>query len=121
MIVLSFIFIYAQSSVHRVQPIVTDGSNVTNSVIVQTEQISRQEIALLKRMAFTFVMFISGWSPIFVVFVMTAFIFVHPIIYQSSIVVSQLSVLSVIINIFKCNHELRQYLWGKMQCCKYFT
>lgn len=57
-----------------------------------------------------FSMFIGGWSPVFIILLISGSIYINPIIYQISILLCEISVLSTIINLYLCNHELKQYL-----------
>ena len=109
------IFIYARSSARRVQPQTIN--TLTNVPNIQQAKISRREFSLLVQMIFMFSMFIGGWSPCYFITVINAFIIINPIIYQCSVLLCEISLLSIIINLFMSNRELRQYLLNKIRLC----
>jgi hypothetical protein len=109
------IFLYVRNSTRRVQPQLPSTS--TNGNNIQNARISPREIALLKKMLFTFSMFIGGWSPVYFITVITWQSYAAGIVYQCSILLCITSVLSIIINLFTSNHELRQYLFNKIRRC----
>ena len=92
------IFLYVRASTRRVQPQAV--SRLANTSNAQQPKITRREISLLRQMIFTFFMFIGGWSPAYFITVINQFIYVHPVLYQSAILLCIISVLSVIINLF---------------------
>ena len=102
-----WIFIYVRRSSLRVQP--------KNNINHQQLRISRRDIFLLKQMIFMFTMFIIGWIPIVSVYIIIALIDVEPVIIILTAYLSQLCVLGIIINLFLCNHELREYLMNKIR------
>jgi hypothetical protein len=109
------IFIYARSSTRRVQPQIIN--SLTNAPNIQQTKISRREISLLRQMIFMFSMFIGGWSPSYFITVINDFIIINPIIYQCAVLLCEISLLSIIINLFMNNRELRQYLLNKIRLC----
>lgn len=66
-------------------------------------------------MIFNFTMLIGGWSPVFLVTVINTIGCVHPLVYHITILICQLSVLAVVLNLFKCNPPLTEYLSEKFQ------
>ena len=91
---------------------------MTNSVTVQSQKISRREIALIKQMAYMFLVFIIGWSPIYITTVVGLFTLVDSIVYHLTVVLCEASVLTIVFNLFKINRDLRQYLWDKIRFCR---
>jgi len=57
-----------------------------------------------------FCAFIGGWTPVYSIVIISEYITVNQLIFHYSVVVGELAVLAIIINLFKCNHEIRQYL-----------
>ncbi|UJR16769.1 hypothetical protein I4U23_003669 [Adineta vaga] len=112
------IFIYIRSSTQRVQPAyavtqITNGNNFQQ----QHPLISRREIAFLRQMIFMFIMFIGGWGPTYFMLFIPQFISVQRILRESLVLLCELSLLSLIINLFICNRELRQHLFNKIRFC----
>lgn len=108
-----FIFIHVRDFARRVQP-------QTLNVAVNNQQqlrINRREISLLKQMIFLFLTFILGWSPMYLILVINQFIYVRRIIYESMVFICQISLLSLIMNLFIYNYKLRQYLINKIRLC----
>ncbi|CAF1386008.1 unnamed protein product [Adineta steineri] len=135
----ALIFLHVRSSTRRVQPHTM--STTTNGVMMnQKTRVGRREIALLRHMIFIFSIFLIGWSPIYLVNVINQFITVTTIPYGrwspiylvnvinqfitvatipngSSILLCEVALISLIINLFMCNHQLRQYLSNKIRVC----
>ena len=109
------IFIHIRSSANRIQ------RQASNTLIStgnsQHSKISRREVTLVKQMTFMFVMLIVGWSPIFIVTVLSSYFVVGLLIYHTAYVFCELSILNLILTLFRINHDLRQYLLGKIRCC----
>jgi len=110
------IFRHVRSSARRVQPAhsVITATNGNNN---QQQKISGREIALLRQIIFMFTMFIAGWSPTYFLIAIAEVMQVNLIVYECMIVLCEISVLSLIINLFICNHELRNYLFNKIRVC----
>ncbi|UJR16767.1 hypothetical protein I4U23_003667 [Adineta vaga] len=115
------IFIYIRSSTQRVQPAYTV-TRITNGNNFQQQQqqqqhplISRREIAFLRQMIFMFIMFIGGWGPTYFMLFISQFISIRLIVRESLVLLCELSLLSLIINLFICNRELRQHLFNKIR------
>ena len=109
----ALIFTYVRSSTNRIQPQVSN--TMTNSVTVHHSKISRREIALVKQMTYMFVVLTLGWSPIYVITVIISYTPVDLFIYHLAYVLCQISVISIVLNLFKINGDLRQYLWNKIR------
>ncbi|CAF0849598.1 unnamed protein product [Adineta steineri] len=112
------IFIHVRSSSRRINPHTTDTSINTIAQGEKQERqqlVSRRELALLRQMTFTFVVFITGWFPIFAVIIISYFINIDSTISAAFAMLSQLCILSIIINLFIYNHELKEYLLNKIQ------
>ncbi|UJR19681.1 hypothetical protein I4U23_022815 [Adineta vaga] len=102
----SFIFINVRSSTRRVHA-ETTATSVTN----KSRQHNTRDVRLLKHMLFIFVVFISGWSPFFIL----STISINAPEWINSLL-QMLPVFSLLINIvdlFLYNHDLRQYLKGR--------
>lgn len=115
------IFIYVHSSTRRVQPhmlsSLTNGhnNNNNNNSNQQPTRINRREIALLKQIIFMFSIFIVGWSPMYIMIFIDQIAYIDRILYESMVLLCEISLLSLIINLFLCNHELRKYLLNKIR------
>ena len=109
------IFVYVRSSSNRVLP--HNSNTVSNPVSVQNPRISRREIALVKQMAYMFLVFVIGWSPIYIITVVGLFASVNTLAYHLAVVLCEASVLTIVFNLFKINRDLRQYLWDKVRFC----
>jgi hypothetical protein len=110
------IFRHVRSSARRVQP-AQSVITATTGNINQQQRISGREIALLRQMIFMFTIFIVGWSPNFFFLVIRQVMHVNTILYNSMVSLCEASVLSLLINLFICNHELRKYLFNKIRVC----
>ncbi len=109
------IFKHVRASTRRVQPqTISTNININNN---QQARISRREILLLRHMIFMFSMFIGGWSPIFFLTVINELTYVNQSIYQSCILLCEISALSIILNLYMRNHQLRQYILNNIRHC----
>jgi hypothetical protein len=108
------IFSYVRSFSRRVQ---IQAVNIPATVINNTQQpiITRQEILLLRQMIFTFFIFIIGWTPVYLTLIISHFIYIDPNITSITAIISQLCILSIIINLFINNYELKQYLRNRIR------
>ena len=109
------VFAYLRASTRRLQP--QKNSIFTNKTIAQRRKITRRELLLLRQMIFNFTMLIGGWCPIFLVTVIHSVRCVHPSIYHTAVLICQLSVMAVVLNLFKCNPPLTEYLSKQIQTC----
>ncbi|CAF1288683.1 unnamed protein product [Adineta ricciae] len=115
------IFIHVRSSSCRVRPAWTASTiiNVNNTQQQQQRKasISRREISLLRQMIFMFTMFIGGWTPIYFMLYLSQIIYISGIIQLFATILCEFALLSLIINLFICNRELREYLMNKLRFC----
>jgi hypothetical protein len=109
------IFIHVRNSTRRVQPQTI--STIENGNNNQQPKISRREMLLLRQMIFMFSMFIGGWTPVYLILIITQYIYLDPLIFRYSVVFGELAVLAIIINLFLYNHELKEYLITKVRQC----
>jgi ABC-type polysaccharide/polyol phosphate export permease len=101
------IFKYVRSSTNRVQSSTAIRKNN------QHQAINRRDLHLLRHMINMFCIFVGGWSP---VYLYTIIISQNPnyIILLICEILAELSLLSIIMNLFLYNHELRGYLLQKI-------
>lgn len=117
----SLIFVHVRSSTRRVQPQIR--SAWTNRVTAQQEErqhipkLTRREISLLRQMIFMFMMFIGGWSPVFIVNIFLQLKKIHTIITALTILFSELCVFGITTNLFIHNYQLKDFLLNKIQFC----
>ncbi|CAF0736475.1 unnamed protein product [Adineta steineri] len=114
MVLYVLIFLHARSSSRRVHA-QTLSMTTSNNVNIQQGSISRRDISLLRQMFFIFSMFIGGWAPAYLSLLISNYIYVDPIIPEIMTIIAELCILSITINLFICNHELRQYLKNKIR------
>lgn len=110
------IFMRARRSSRRLQPQDTNEHAVTNTSSRQQQQrqqpkISRRDISLLKNMLFIFAMFIVGWTPIFLLNIISFLNSVNFVVVMSCVYLSAACTLGIIVHLFLCNHEIRNYLF----------
>jgi hypothetical protein len=103
------IFIHVYTSSHRIQPVARSAA-ATGDNDQQRPRINRRDIHLLQHMILMFLSFIIGWSPIYLVSVLSYMISFSPLTFRLLSFLSQISVCFVIIDLFLYNHELRRYL-----------
>ncbi|CAF4065174.1 unnamed protein product [Adineta steineri] len=108
------IFLYVRSSTRRIQPrtmtVFTTGS------INRQPTISRRDIALMKQMIYMFTMFIGGWTPPYLLLVIDTFpVGTTFVVFYVLVIWAELVLLGIIINLFKCNHDLREYLLNQFR------
>ena len=103
------IFQYARLSAHRVQPTRVVPNNNNN----RHQTLTRRDIYLLRHVILMFIVFIGGWSPIYI----------YPLVvvpnYRSIVpwiifIVANISLLYDIVNLFLYNHPLRKYVLQKI-------
>ena len=111
----ALIFVYVRSSTNRIQR--QASNSLTGPGSSQHSKISRREITLVKQMTYMFVILIVGGSPIFFVTALSSYFAVGLLIYHTSYILCELSILNMILTLFRINHDLRQYLWNKIRCC----
>ncbi len=107
------IFVHVRSSSRRVRPQAVP--SVTNISNTQEPRISRREISLLRQMIFMFSMFVGGWTPVYLTVLTFYFIPFNLMAFQLTTVVAELCLLFITMNLFVCNHELREYCKNKIR------
>ncbi|UJR14415.1 hypothetical protein I4U23_001412 [Adineta vaga] len=102
------IFAHVRASTRRIQP-QTSVSNATTGNQNRQPKINRREIALLKQMIFMCTIFIISWTPTFsiVIFVHLGYPYLN--IFYCLVVWGEFIIVFIILNLFKCNHELVEY------------
>ena len=109
----SIIFFSVRSSTRRVHGLATMTTAATSSM----HQQHTRDMYLLKHIVFMFIVFVSGWAPVYITGV------VNPSMNQSAwyaLLLRLLPVFSSLINIadlFFYNRELRQYLKEQLVKC----
>ncbi|CAF1363246.1 unnamed protein product [Adineta steineri] len=107
------IFLYVRSSTRRIQP---QTMNVfTTGSINRQPIISRRDIALMKQMIYMFTMFIGGWTPPYLILIIVTLSGNTTVVFYALVVWAELIVLGININLFKCNHDLREYLLNQFR------
>ncbi len=107
------IFTYVRSSSRRVRP--QTKTAVTNMINTQEPRISRREISLLRQMIFMFSMFVGGWTPVYLTVLIFYFDAYNLMIFYLATVLAELCLLCITMNLFVCNHELREYSKNKIR------
>ena len=93
------LFEYIRQSSRRIQPAISSTRVISNN----------RDIRLLKHMVIIFVIFLSGWSPIYILVCIDFNSEISPIIYRFLSILPALSLLCDIIDLFLFNHQLRSY------------
>ncbi|CAF3676670.1 unnamed protein product [Adineta steineri] len=104
------IFKYARSSTNRVQTSLEGAKNNAH----QRQHLSRRDLHLLRHMIVMFCIFVVGLSPIYLYSSIVVQFAFSSVIVSMFIILSLLSVLVVISNLFLYNHELRRYYREKI-------
>ncbi|CAF1201801.1 unnamed protein product [Adineta steineri] len=104
------IFKYVRSSTNRIQTSLEDAKNNAH----QRQHLSRRDLHLLRHMIVMFCIFVAGWSPAYLYTVFTNLPSFTSIIVSMFILLSELSLLAVISDLFLYNHELRRYFREKI-------
>jgi magnesium-transporting ATPase (P-type) len=104
------IFNYVRSSTNRVHP----SSLVANNK--QHQSISRRDLHLIRHLIIMFCIFVGGWSSIYI------YSLIDPghsnsTIFFILLVLSELSLLIDILDLFLYNHEVRRYLFKQIFRC----
>jgi len=107
------IFVHVRSSSRRVRPQAVP--SVTNIIITQEPRITRREISLLRQMILMFSMFVGGWTPVYVTVLILYFMPLNLLPFLLTTVVAELCLLFITMNLFLCNHELREYCRNKIR------
>ncbi|CAF2509847.1 unnamed protein product [Rotaria sp. Silwood2] len=93
------IFIYARQSSRRIRV----------NAALRTVIMNNRDVRLLKHMILIFVIFLSGWSPIYILVCIDFNSELSPIIYRFLSILPALSLLGNMIDLFLFNHQLRLY------------
>ncbi|CAF1009328.1 unnamed protein product [Adineta steineri] len=109
----SLIFMSVRSSTRRINALATTTTTATTTKtsVTNTTHQDKRDIYLLKHIVFMFIVFISGWAPVYTFFIVVDF--ANPIGLWLTLLLQFLPALSLLISIidlFLYNHELRQYL-----------
>jgi len=104
---------HVRASSRRVQPHNT-GIN-TNANNNQQATLSRRDISLLKQMIFMFFTFIGGWTPVYTVLILDQLLNISQLFFLYSVVICEIGMFAITINLFKCNHEIKEYLISKFR------
>jgi len=107
------IFVHVRSSSRRVRPQAVP--SVTNISNTQEPRISRREISLLRQMIFMFSMFVGGWTPVYLTVLILNFMPFNFMAFHLTVIWAELCTLCIIMNLFLCNHELREYFRNKIR------
>jgi hypothetical protein len=110
------IFKYVHSSSRRVQQ-QTDANSMSVTVGGRQPRISRRDIHLLRHTIFMFAVFIIGWSPIFLLVAIDYHGNVIPLVYTILELLSVISSLICMLDLFQYNNELKQYIKNKLFQC----
>jgi hypothetical protein len=109
----SMIFFFVRSSTRRVHATAT----APTSSVVKTNLQHARDMYLLKHMVFIFIVFLIGWTPIYIE---SAIDFSRGASSWLFLLLQMLPVFSTLINIldlFMYNHDLRQYLKEQIIKC----
>lgn len=109
------IFIHVRRSTRRIRSQTI--SSLPNGVNNPQPKISRRDISLLKHMIFMFIMFIVGWIPTFIIHIADILHSVSTLIEGIILFLGEVCLLSLVINLFVYNHEIRQFLFNRIRRC----
>jgi hypothetical protein len=88
---------YVRSSTARVQLLAFNiTTNATNNI--PQAMISCRDLFVLRQMIFTFLIYMIGWTPVYLTLIISYFIYVNPDIASVTAITSQLCKLSIISN-----------------------
>ncbi len=89
-----------------------------NHIIHQQPKISHRDRHLLLHMVFMFCIFIGGWGPIYVVITIANYISISLVVIRTLSLLSETSLLCIVVELFVYNRKLRKYLKNIMfKCC----
>lgn len=109
----AMIFARVRSSSRRLE---TDVSAVTDGNHLNRQQHGR-DMRLLKHMIFNFIVYLCGWGPFYFVALSDPNYYLPGWIYLAVQLLSMLSGVIQIIDLFIYNRELRQYLKERLSHC----
>ena len=109
------IFLHVRNSVRRIHPELISRTIIgTNN---QQLKMNRRDLSLLKHMIFTFLVFIIGWSPIMIANIVELIILNQLVAILACMYVSAFATLAIIIYLFLCNPDIRQYIYQNIRRC----
>ena len=106
-VINTIIFKYVQSSSNRIQP----GSQLAtaNDNNNQQPKLNRRDIHLLRHMVIMFFVFVVGWAPIYITTVISTQITVNSLTFRILSLLTEISLLCDIIDLFLYSHKLQEY------------
>ena len=107
------ILVHVRSSTRRVQTRSTDTSSRINNN--QQVKITRRDISLMKHMIFMFSMFIIGWTPVLIIYLINIIFGVLNVTIHIAVICSQVCMGGIVVNLFAYNHEMKQYLSNRIR------
>jgi hypothetical protein len=90
----------------------------TNSSYIQGPKMNRRDAHLLRHMIFIFSLFVIGWVFFSFLAIVSSYIRVDQNVTTSASLSSEISTLSIVVDLFVYNHELRRYLRRKLLLCR---
>ena len=109
------IFKHVQASSRRVQP----AGQLTVENNDQSVKLSRRDVHILRHMIIMLFVFIVGWTPIFITGVIMNYVSVSTLTLRILSLLTEISLLCDMIDLFLYSHELRQYLQRTLLPCYY--
>jgi hypothetical protein len=100
------IFRKAHSSTHHIIAL-SSTKSPTNS---KSSCLNARDARLLKQMLISFMVFVIGWGPIYILSVVGVYVRLSYLVYLSLQLLPALSLFINIVRLFFYNHKLRQYL-----------
>jgi hypothetical protein len=107
------IFRAVQLSVRRTQPMLHE--RTTYALEQRPIRLTRQEGRFLRHMIIMTLVFIVGWAPIYICWVLLDQMTIHPNVLALFSLLADSSLLLNIIDLFLCSHKLLLYL--RETCC----
>lgn len=74
----------------------------------------KRDIHLLKHMLFLFFVFVIVWTPIYVLELMAMYTYLNPWIFSLLRIPAVISGCIMVFDLFRYNHEVRQYIVGRI-------
>ena len=111
----ALIFKHVRSSTRRVQPQIISATGTSDRS--QQPRISRREMALLQHMLFMSATFAIGWTPVYAVVIVNQYVLTYAtrLIFDYSVILGEIAILSIIIHLFISNHEIREHSMNKVR------
>jgi hypothetical protein len=110
------IYLSVRSSTRRVHALAT-----TTPPTANPNYKNARDVYLLKHMLFIFVIFVIGWTPVFILSVSNLDETAFYMAYQLLQLLPELSSLIIILDLFWYNHDLRQYLKQRLMNLLHFN